>query len=156
MQIPIIIQNNLNPMMARQLAEGKPAEVEELARRTRRWFVPALIAACVAGALIYPYLIPWITGRASFADGAIPFAILMGGVALASRWLPFNQLLLMGSRPGWHTVYMVAVVLVTFVLTVLLIPDFGLIGAAISNSAGMLVSAALLMVLARKKLGVRI
>ncbi len=156
MQIPIIIQNNLNPMMARQLAEGRPGDVEDLARRTRRWFVPALVGACVAGALIYPYLIPWITERASFAEGAIPFAILMGGVALASRWLPFNQLLLMGSRPGWHTFYMVVVVLVTFVLTILLIPRFELTGAAISNTAGMLVSAALLSVLARAKLRVRI
>jgi O-antigen/teichoic acid export membrane protein len=156
MQLPIILQNNLNPMMARQLADGKPGDVELLARSTRRWFVPALVVACVAGALIYPYLIPWITGRESFADGAIPFAILMGGVAVGARWLPFNQLLLMGARPGWHTFYMVGVVVVTFVLTLVLIPDFGLIGAAISSAGGMLVSAVLLIVLARTKLRVRI
>lgn len=156
MQLPIVLQNNLNPVMANHLAHGRRDEVQALVRRARRWFVPALVGACALGAVAYPELVPLLTGKASFAEGAVGFAILMGGVALASAWLPFNQLLLMGSRPGWHTLYVSLVALSTFALTLVLIPALGLAGAAISNAAGTVISACLLVVLVRTKLGVRL
>jgi O-antigen/teichoic acid export membrane protein len=156
MQLPVVLQNNLNPVMARHLAEGHPEEVEALAKRTRRWFVPALVGACAIGALVYPVIIPWLTGKSGFEEGAVPFAILMGGIALASPWLPFNQLLLMGARPGWHTLYVVLVVVATALVSWQLIPVLGLTGAAIANAAGIVISASLLVVLARTKLRVGI
>ncbi|MDX2086578.1 MAG: oligosaccharide flippase family protein [Kofleriaceae bacterium] len=156
MQLPIVLQNNVNPLIARHLAERQPEQVEALARRTRRWFVPALVVACGIGALVYPAIIPWLAGSEEIAEGAVPFAILMGGIALASPWLPFNQLLLMGGRPGWHTVYVVIVMLVTALVSWQLIPVLGLAGAAIANAAGIVISASLLVVLGRTKLHVSI
>lgn len=156
MQLPVVLQNNFNPLLARDLTQGRTQEIEALARRSRRWFVPALVGACAIGALVFPVVVPWLTGKASFGDGAVPFAILMAGVAIASPWLPFNQLLLMGSHPGWHTLYLSLVALATFVVTLVLIPAYGLVGAAIANAAGLVISASLLIALARTKLRVRI
>jgi len=55
-----VVQNNVNPVIARELAQGQPGNVEELARRTRRWFVPAIVGACALGAALYPVVIPWL------------------------------------------------------------------------------------------------
>lgn len=155
-QLAVVVQNNVNPVIARELAQGQPGNVEELARRTRRWFVPAIVGACALGAALYPVVIPWLLGDPAFADGAWPFAILMLGIALASPYLPFIQILLMADRPGWHTAYVLGIVAVTAVGTLVLIAPWGLVGAATSAAASLVASALLLRTIVRARLRIRI
>ena len=155
-QLAVVLQNNLNPVMAKAFAEGRTDEIEALVKRTRRWFVPALVGICALGAALYPAIIPWLIGDDTFVEGAAPFAIMMAGLALASPYLPFGQLLLMASRPGWYTVYVVGIVAVNFVGNLLLIPPYGLVGAAIALSASIVTSALLLRVLVRWRVGMRL
>ena len=154
-QLAVIVQNNVNPLMAASLAANRPEEVSALISRTRRWFVPAFVAACAIGAVAFPLIIPRLVADSTFAAGAQPFAILMIGLALASPYLPFTQLLLMAGRPGWHTVYMVLVVATNFVANRLLIPQLGLSGAAAATSIAAISSALLIRAFARGKVGVR-
>jgi O-antigen/teichoic acid export membrane protein len=153
-QLSVIVQNNVNPLMATSLAAGRTAEVAELISRTRRWFVPVFVAACALGALAFPIVIPWLVADPAFAAGARPFTILMIGLALSSPYLPFTQMLLMADRPGWHTVFMVLVVGVNFIGDRLLIPQFGLAGAAAATSIAVISSALLIRAFARGKVGV--
>lgn len=156
MQLSAIVQYNLNPHIARSIGERRPTEVDELARRTRKWFVPAMAGACLLGALVYPVLVPRLVGKPEFSQGTIPFAVLMAGLALASPYLVFNQLLMMANMPGWHTVFVVLVVSINFVANLTFIPIFGLTGAAMSTSIAIVGSAVLLHRLARGRVGVRI
>lgn len=155
-QLAVVVQNNLNPIVAQQVAAGDQAAVEALVRRTRRWFVPALAGACLVGAAVYPYIIPLMTGDDAFASGARSFAIMMAGVALASPYLPFLQVLLMAGRPGWHTAYVLATTTTNLVACLVLIPRWGLEGAAIATSVALVASALLLRGFARRYAGVRI
>lgn len=155
-QLAVVVQNNVNPVLARKLATGDHDAVLLLARQTRRWFVPALIAACAFGAAMYPIVIPILLGDPAFAAGAWPFAIMMLGIALASPYLPFIQLLLMADRPGWHTMYVLGIVSVNLVGTFLLIPLWGLEGAALSAAAALVTSALLLRWFARTRIGLRL
>jgi O-antigen/teichoic acid export membrane protein len=154
-QLAVIVQNNVNPILAASFAAGRPEEVSGLISRTRRWFVPAFVAACALGAVAFPLIIPRLVSDLTFAAGAQPFAILMIGLALASPYLPFTQLLLMAGRPGWHTVYMVIVVGTNFVANRLLVPHFGLSGAAAATSIAVISSAVLIRAFARGKVGVQ-
>ena len=155
LQLGMVVQNNVNPLIARHVAQGELHEVETIVKRARRWFVPAMIAACALGAALYPYLIPWLT-KPEFRAGAAPFAILMGGLALASPWLPFNQTLLMAARPGWHTVYISLMVVVAATALVLLTPALGLPGAGAGTAIGLVASALLLRQMVRKTVGIRL
>jgi O-antigen/teichoic acid export membrane protein len=155
-QLPVVLQVNLNPQLAAQLAAGRNADIQTLISRTRRWFVPLMASLSLLAVALYPVLIPWLTGHREFGDGALPFALLMGGLVLSAPWLPYNQILLMGSRPGWHTLY-VAVSVVSNVLGCwFLIPHYGPIGAAASTAASLLLSALLLRRMARALLGVKL
>jgi O-antigen/teichoic acid export membrane protein len=156
MQIAVVLQNNLNPLMAKAIADGDLPAVELLARRVRRWFVPAMIAICALAALAYPILVPTLLGDRAFADGAPAFAIMMTGLALASPWLPVNQILLMASKPGWYTVTIVIVLAVNVVGNFGLIPLFEVKGAALAAAASMTASAILIVVMARRKVGVKL
>ena len=156
MQLAVVLQNNLNPLIAKALADGDRSAVEALARRVRRWFVPAMVGVCALAAAAYPLLIPPLLGNPAFADGAPAFGIMMAGLALASPWLPVNQLLLMANKPGWYTVCVTIVLSTNFVLNLALIPLFEVRGAAVATATAMVVSALLVFAFARRKVGVRV
>src|SRR5262249_49016738 len=119
-QLSVVMQNNLNPMIARSLAAGPTptgsgaAKAEAAVKRTQRWFGPGFAGACALGAAVFPILIPWLIGG-EYRAGSWPFVILMTGLALSSPFLPFTQVLLMANRPGWHTAFVVMVVSINFV-----------------------------------------
>ncbi|MDB4959114.1 MAG: putative lipopolysaccharide biosynthesis protein [Myxococcales bacterium] len=156
LQLSVVVQNNVNPLIARDLAEGRKTAVEELVRRTRRWFVPALVAICIVASCLYPVTIPWVIRKHEFIAGALPFAILMGGIALSCAYLPFNTIPLMAGLPGWQTGYVVVVLAINCMTNLALVPRFGLAGAAIGSAAALASSAMLLRWLVRKRIGVRI
>jgi stage V sporulation protein B len=155
-QLSTALQVNVNPTIAADLAAGRIANVEALARRSRRWFVPGMIGVCGFAAAMFPFAIPLITGNAEFTTGAAPFALLMAGLAAASPWMPFNQVLLMGGRPGSHTIYILICVALNVVLNLLLIPIYGLIGAALATAIALVLSALLLRRVSRALVGVRL
>ena len=90
-------------------------------------------------------------GEQGCLAGAWPFAILMAGLAFASPYLPFNQILLMAARPGWHALYVVLVLACNFAGDLVWIPRFGLLGAALATSVAVVVSALLVRVFARTR-----
>ncbi len=155
-QLAVVLQVNVNPTIAADLALGKPGEVERLVARTRRWFVPAMMAVCALAAVGFPLAIPWLTGNPDFAASAVPFAVLMAGLALASPWLPFNQILLMAGRPGWHTIYVAVAVAGNVTLSLVLIPRLGPTGAAAAAAIALVASALWLRRMARGLVGVRL
>jgi O-antigen/teichoic acid export membrane protein len=156
MQLAVVLQNLVNPVLARHLAARELRAAEHEARRIRRWFVPALSAAALLGAVLYPLLIPGLIGDPDFIAGTWPFAILMAGVALASPYLPFSHVLMMAAQPGWHTGLSLATIFVNLVGNLALIPALGLSGAALSATASLVASALLLRLLARSRIGLRI
>jgi O-antigen/teichoic acid export membrane protein len=155
LQISVVVQNNVNPLIARHVAAGQLIEVEGIVSRARRWFVPAMIGACAIGALLYPYIIPWLT-KPEFRDGAVPFAFLMAGIAVTSPYLPFNQTLLMAARPGWHSVYIILTISVAAVALTILTTTYGIAGAGAGTAIGLAASALLLRFLVRSRVGIRI
>jgi O-antigen/teichoic acid export membrane protein len=156
LQVSVVLQNNVNPVLARHLAGGEPRQAEVLVRGMRRWFVPASLGVCALAAALYPFIIPRLVGDPAFAAAAWPFAILMIGTVLASPNLPFTSLLLMAARPGWHTVYVLATVAIAFVADLALIPSLGAVGVAIGTALGLVASAIVLSALARWRLGLRL
>ncbi len=156
LQLPVVVQNNVNPLIAKHVAAGELVLVEGIVQRSRRWFVPAMIGACAIGAALYPYVIPWLTGKPEFAHGALPFAILMAGIALSSPYLPFNQTLLMAGKPGWHSFYIVAMVAIAASALAILTPRYGITGAAVGTAIGLIGSAVLLRQMVRSRVGIRI
>lgn len=155
-QLAVVVQNNLNPLLARDLAAGRIADVEALVRRTRRWFVPVLAGACIAGAALYPVVVPALIGNPQFAAGALPFAILMAGMVIGSPYLPFAQVLLMANRPWQHAILVLLGVSLNFTCDLVLIPRHGLVGAAGATALAVVGSALLVRGLARLHVGVRL
>jgi O-antigen/teichoic acid export membrane protein len=154
-QVLVVLQSNYNPLLAQLWGEGQRAELETLVRRGRRVTWIGMGALCALACACYPWVVRLWMGD-DYAASFAPFACLMAGIALASGYQPFQQLLLMANRPGWHSAYMGAVVGINVLANALLIPRLGSTGAAIATGIAFLASAALIVLLARRLLGLRL
>lgn len=155
-QLVVVLQNVYNPILARHLAAGDHDAVRELVRRGRTWSWLGISAVAAVAVVAFPVALSIVGARPEFLAAHAPFAILAAGIALASGYLPFGQILLMGGRPATHTIWMATTVLANVAGNALLIPRYGLVGSAAATAAAMALSVVLLRVLTRAKLGVRI
>lgn len=155
-QLVVVLQNNVNPLLARHLAAGDHGAVEALVRRTRRWCVPAFLGVAAVSSVVYLWLPTFLTDDGNFRESWLPFSILVGAIAACAGWLAFGNLLLMGGRPGWHTLMMLASVAVNVGANALLIPRLGIDGAAAGTAVAFVASVITLRVLARRETGVRL
>jgi len=156
MQLAVVVQNNINPVLALDLAQQRTAEIEVFARRVRRWFVPGFIAVAAVAAALYPATVPRVIGNPDFMQGAAPFAILVAGAALCAPYLPFQQILLMAALPGFQTIYVTIVLVTNCAINLVLVPVLGTVGAAIASASALAMSALLLRFMVRRQIGARV
>jgi O-antigen/teichoic acid export membrane protein len=69
--------------------------------------------------------------------------------------VPFDQLLLQSGQPGRQSALMATYVGANVVLNLLLIPSFGLLGAAVATAISLVLAGVLLLVASRVWLGYR-
>lgn len=155
-QLLVVLQNNYNPLLARHLAGGRLEELRVLVARGRRVAYGLFAAVAVVAVLLYPLAVRLLIDKPEFQASWMPFALLMAGITLAAGYLPFQHALLMGNRPAWHSAYMLLVVGLNAAGNALLIPRYGIEGAALATGLSFVAAAALLYGLARGLLGLRL
>ncbi|MEQ8481189.1 MAG: lipopolysaccharide biosynthesis protein [Hoeflea sp.] len=134
------------------VSAGDRAELAGFTRQTTRWtFWPSLI---VGGLVVAagPFLLSLF--GPSFADGHVVMVVLFVGILAKAMIGPGEVLLTMaGEQKICAAIYAFALA-ANLGLNVLLIPEWGLLGAATATAAAMAVEAILLHVVIRRKLGI--
>jgi len=153
--LPVALRNNLDPLLGQHFATDKTTAIDQLAQRVRRYFVPGMVAIGLIAVAGYPVLLALI-GDPTLYDSWGVFAILSAAIALTSGYYAFHGLLLQGGRPGTHTVMIVIMVTSNITLNILLIPVFGLYGAATATGLTFVINALLLIVFARRIWNIRL
>jgi O-antigen/teichoic acid export membrane protein len=155
-QVLVVLQNQINPVLAQHLAAGNTAAVEALAR-SMRWKSVALVAGIgVLSLPAYSYIVEQLGGTLGFSESVQAYRILVVGVVCAAAWQPMAQILLMANQPARHSMLMLCTVAVNIAANALLIPSYGLEGAALGTAISVAVGAGFLKYAARRYAGVRI
>jgi len=155
-QIPVAFRDNVNPILTRLFVEGRFAALERMVRQGCRLFMFGMTAVSVLAVGVYPILLGVLVGRTAFAGSWEVFAVLMIAFALSSGYVPFNMLLVQAGRPGLHTGLKTGIVLTNIVLNILLIPRFGVMGAAFATGGSFILAVAYLKLITRRFLDVTI
>ncbi|ENN87605.1 O-antigen flippase [Rhizobium freirei PRF 81] len=142
----------IGPRFATIIAENDQAKLAAFATEATRWtFLPALaigLLVLAAGQLLLSLF------GSAFTEGQIVMAILLGGILAKALVGPAEVLLTMADKQ-MICVYLYAVALIANIgLNVLLIPHFGIEGAAMAGAAAMALEALLLHIAVRKTLGI--
>ncbi len=126
-------------------------DLERILAHSIRWTFWASLAACVVIlAMGQPLL--WLFGP-QFTDGLYLMWILAVGLMARATVGPVERLLnMLGEQHSCAAVYAAAFAL-NLVLCVILIPQIGVAGAAVSTAAALVFESAMLFVVTRKRLG---
>ncbi len=155
-QLPYVVRNNLDPLLGNRFADRDLKRIEWYSRKIRTLFWPGMALLGIVAVGVYSAMISLLFAGTDFASSGVVFAILVLGVVLSAGYRPFLGILLQGGEPGRYTQLTTLVVAGNLAGNLLLIPVFGMRGAAAATAA-MLVAEALLVVLyARRLFGVRL
>ncbi|WP_323761783.1 lipopolysaccharide biosynthesis protein [Maricaulis sp.] len=156
MQAIFVVRNNINPLIARHIRDGERERILKLSRLIFMAGAPVFLIAAGFGWLLYPFFVDWFLGDPIYYVARTPLFVLLAMMGVAAPFLMFNQTFSQAHKPSVHTGYMATVLLANCVLNIALIPGMGLLGAALSTGGSFVVSSIMLVVLARRVLGVRI
>lgn len=161
-QLLVVLQNVYNPILARMIAAGELEALHAMIARGRRRTYLAMGGVAALAIALFPTVVRVLAAEkaAAYLPAWPSFALLMGGIFLASGYVPFGQTLLMAGRPAWHTLYMSAAVVLDVALNAWMIPagglGWGLEGAAASTAVSMSAGVFLLRALVRREVGLRL
>jgi O-antigen/teichoic acid export membrane protein len=91
-----------------------------------------------------------------FIDGRAVLGVLLIGVTVASGYVPFGLLLAHGGQPLAQTGLVAGLVALNLIGNLLLIPTFGLLGAATATALTNVASVPLLRWVGRRRLAIAI
>lgn len=155
-QLPLVLRTVFNPRVIQMIAKRTYEPLQALIRKTRLMVWTGMGFVALASVVIYPYVIPWISGRPEYADGTVFFVVIMVGMVIASGYVPFGLLLVNAGYPGCQTGMIVLLMVINAGGNMLLIPFLGSLGAAIATAVTHIFSLILLKYFSVKCLQLKI
>lgn len=135
-------------------ARGDHNELDRFAREASHWtFWPSLAAGAVLLAMGMPLL--WLFGP-QFTAGYPVMLILIVGFLFRSAMGPAEFLLNMLGKQGISAAVQVTMAVLTIVLNLILVPIYGLIGAATATSIALATGALLNSIVVSRSLGIEV
>ncbi|MEO5745542.1 MAG: polysaccharide biosynthesis C-terminal domain-containing protein [Terracoccus sp.] len=138
-----------------RIARRGPLSSARAVRHQLPWLLALGLVGAAAVAVAAGPLLPALYGR-EFAESVLPAVVIVVGLAASPAGGLASGYLLGTSRPGTNSLMQGVGLVLTLVLDVLLIPSFGILGAAVASAAAYFVTdLSLLFVLHRLTGGLR-
>lgn len=149
--VALAVNHAVQPQISAALARRDMSRARLIFQSATAWGVCIVWPIHILSATFGPVLM-----RAfgpGFEDGAIVLVILAGAGLFASLCGPVDMVLLMGGASRWNLLNAAVAVAVNVVGNILLVPRFGLTGAAIAWTASIVLNNAMPLVQVHRRLG---
>lgn len=128
----------IGPLLTALLAQAHRERAQSV-YQTATWWLTALSWPIYLTLAVFAPLLMSVFGP-EFVAGATALVILSLPMLVAMAAGPVSVVLVMGGKSGWNLLNVVLALTVNIALNLLLIPPFGMTGAAIAWAAGILVN----------------
>lgn len=155
-QIPGIFRVNFNPLVTRHVTSGHLAELRALVRRFLARYIPLSLLGGLAAVFIFPVLVAILAQETEVAGGWWVYVVLLTGVVLRSGYAVFWEIPTQSGYPGYQTLQVTMVLLSNIALNAVLVPLFGMHGAAVATATSLVLSVVYLRLTVYRVLRIRI
>ncbi|MET0933504.1 MAG: polysaccharide biosynthesis C-terminal domain-containing protein [Mycetocola sp.] len=142
----------VSPAISGLLAQGKLAEARDLHTKVTRAMVlatwPFYLTLATLGSAVLSIFGP------EFREGAVVLAILAGAMMVQSAAGMLQSVLLQGGRSSWQMYNKAAALTLNVGLNLLLVPIFGIVGAAVTWAVGVLAETSIAAWQVHRRMGV--
>lgn len=153
-QVPVVMRTVAYPTLVRLASRPDRDALAQTVRQLSLASGGLCLVAALVVAIAYPHIAELIDPELAAVGSPVLWTLLIG-MSLYAFVVPFDQLLLQSGYPGRQSALMAAYVSVNVVLNLLLIPLFGLMGAAAATAMALGGGAALLLLASWGWLGYR-
>lgn len=153
-QLIVVVKNVINPRLAKYYAEGNRSKLESFILRVVLSMTAAFSVVAVIAVYLYPILIDFLGLDQALKEAFPVFSILIGFMAVLSGWMCLDQVLAVCGQPKLSSKLYLFSVLLNLVMNCMLIPVWGLLGAALATGISWLVFVFMLNVASMKYLKV--
>jgi O-antigen/teichoic acid export membrane protein len=152
-QCLIVARNQVNPVLARLVAQHDTTRLLVLVRRGWRYLYPGMAGLYLVG-LGALYLLLKLHLQLPDPSGPLSCYLILGaGVWCVSGFVPFDGALLQAGYPAHYTLLTLLTAACNLALNVALIPVLGIQGAALGTALTLVLSIAFLSMIMRRQLG---
>jgi len=155
LQLPVLLRNNINPILSRAWHTGGPPLLAKVIARNRRVFFRLLAPVVLITIPLFPLGL-WVLGmdQEPMTVWAL-YAILAVGIACSCGYQAFQMLFSQVGHPGAQTIFIAGFFLSNVLFNLLLIPWLGVYGSALGTALASVAMVVLLRFLAHRVLAVR-
>lgn len=128
-----MIRINFNPLLTVARDTNDWSAPISLQVKARKYLAPVMAALAAVVAAVYLGIDAWIVPEKGLSDGLPALLILLTGLVVVSPLIPFDNLLMVVGYPGYQTAQQLCSVSVNVIFALLLLPVFGIAGAALGT-----------------------
>lgn len=152
-QVYTMLRNIVNPMITRCIVNNRYDEFQTLRKKISRitWIVS--VPCGVIAMFFYPVVVGRLVDNSEFGASVPVFAILTMALILSSGYQPFFMTLIQSGFPGLQTIFMAFILAVNVLGNTLLIPAYGIDGAAVATGSSAIAGGFFLKLLFRRRTG---
>ena len=138
-QIPTLVRTNLNPILVSFIKKYKKIKFNKFIYNSMLLSLTITTICILVINLIYPYCNPLFPDNI-INKSYIILLILCTGLFVYSAFIPLDFIFMQAGFPGVQSIFMIINILINIILNSILIPHYGLNGAAIATSISLILS----------------
>lgn len=151
-----VVQLNFNPIISNLWENKNIVKLNQYIQKIKKITLLLTIPIISGAALVYPIFVNLFMKNKSFIESFFVFYILLIGICFLSIFYWASSLLTMTGHPEEQLKITVIVFIFNIVANSILIPVFGINGAAIANTLFYLLTVYLIIIRSKKKLNIRL
>lgn len=154
-QLAMVARFTYDPIVTSLFVDGRRDELREAIRAAKRRLYLFIGGIVVLANAAYPFVVEIVFEEGLVGESWPVFAILSTGIAASAGYIPFTNLLQQMGAPGRQSILLGLVGGTNVLLNLLLIPRFGVVGAALATATAQICIVPYLRTLSRPLLGFR-
>lgn len=155
-QIPLVIQNNLDPIIGDYFVNSEEKNISQLAKKTRRIIYPIMGLISLASIIGYFLISKYFFSEEDSFNSFVIFSIMMIGVTINAGYRPLSGTIRQGGRPGAYTLFILCLVIGDALLNLFFIPKYGIYGASTVTALTYVLEGVYLVLFVRKLFRIKI
>lgn len=148
-----MLRVNFNPILVTALRDKDWKQARQLLHYSKIYVFLGTLALALLVIPCFYIFVEYFIANKELVEGWKVLAILFGSYVIISGFTPFDNLLLASGHPAYQTIQNMSIAIVNIILCFLLIPTFGIIGAAISTALSYITGIAIMLILSYLLLG---
>lgn len=139
MQLPVLLRNNINPILAKLSVKRNLTLTEKIISRSKKKFLKMIGAIGILAILLFPLVFIVFAIEDHRFESWLIFSILVLFVSISSGYQPFLMLFNQFGHPWQQTKFIFVLFLSNVLLVLMLVPVLGIYGAALGTGLSFIV-----------------